>query len=68
MSATHNITASIVTKLTEVDIGFASASAANPGGSGDRAALLEGDELVEVVEIGEHLNKQNHQAALNNPD
>jgi hypothetical protein len=30
-------------------------SATNPGLSSDRAALLEGDELVEVVEIGEHL-------------
>ena len=40
--------------LTEVDVGLASASAADPGGSCDGAALLERDELVEVVEIGEH--------------
>ncbi len=65
MSETHNITASVVTKLTEVDIGFASASAANPGGSGDGAALLEGDELVEVVEIGEHLNKRYNEINVN---
>ncbi len=58
----------VLSKLTKVDIGFAGASAANPGGSEDRAALLEGDELVEVVEIGEHHNKQNHEAASNNPD
>ncbi len=41
--------------LTEVDVGLAGASAARPGGSGDGAALLERDELVEVVEIGEHI-------------
>jgi hypothetical protein len=41
--------------LTEVDVGLAGASSADPGGSSDGAALLERDELVEVVEIGEHL-------------
>jgi hypothetical protein len=44
--------------LTEVDVGLAGAGTANPGGSGDGAALLKGDELVEVVEIGEHLSSQ----------
>ena len=39
----------------EVDVGLAGVRAANPGGGSNGAALLEGDELVEVVEIGEHL-------------
>jgi hypothetical protein len=43
---------------TEVDIGLASMSAANPRFSGDGTALLEGDELVKVVEVGEHLKNQ----------
>ncbi len=42
---------------TEVDVGLASGGAGNGGHGGDRAALLEGDEVVEVVEIGEHLDK-----------
>ncbi len=43
--------------LTEVDIGFTSMSASDPGDCRNRAALLEGDELVEVVEVGEHLKE-----------
>ncbi len=42
----------------EVDVGLAGVGAANPGGSSDGAALLEGDELVEVVKIGEHFKWQ----------
>jgi hypothetical protein len=45
-------------KHTEVDVGLASVSAANPRSSGNRAALLEGDELVKVVEVGEHLKNK----------
>ena len=40
---------------TEVDVGVGGLGAANPGVAGDGAALVEGHELVEVVEIGEHL-------------
>jgi hypothetical protein len=40
---------------TKVDIGLASMSATNPGFSGNGTALLERDELMEVMEIGEHL-------------
>ncbi len=41
--------------LTKVDVGLAGASTADPRGSGDGTALFERDELMEVVEIGEHL-------------
>jgi hypothetical protein len=43
---------------TEVDVSLASSGAGSGGHGGDRAALLEGDEVVEVVEIGEHLTRQ----------
>ena len=43
--------------LTEVDVGIGGMGAANPRGASDGAALVEGDELVEVVEISEHLSK-----------
>ena len=43
--------------LTEVDVGVGRSGAGHSGGAGDGAALVEGDELVEVVEIGEHLRK-----------
>ncbi len=42
---------------TEVDVSLAGMSASNPGISGNGTALLEGNELVEVVEIGEHLQQ-----------
>ena len=41
--------------LTEVDRGSARLSASREGHSRNAAALVEGDKLVEVVEIGEHL-------------
>ena len=53
--------------LTKVDVGLAGASAADPGGSGDGAALLERDELVEMVEIGEHLSEKDDQHTLTIP-
>ena len=37
--------------------------AAGEGDSGDAAALVEGDELVEVVEIGEHLKIESQSAS-----
>jgi hypothetical protein len=43
-------------RRTEVDVGIGGVGAANPGVAGDGAALVEGHELVEVVEIGEHLH------------
>jgi hypothetical protein len=44
---------------TEVDVGIGGVGAANPGVASDGAALVEGHELVEVVEIGEHLKIKN---------
>jgi hypothetical protein len=48
----------LTTILTEVDVSLASVGAANKGGGSHGAALVEGHELVEVVEIGEHLQKK----------
>ena len=45
-------------QLTEVNVGLAGVGAADPRGGSDRATLVEGDELVEVVEIGEHLLRE----------
>ena len=45
--------------LTEVDVGIGGVGAANPGVAGHGAALVEGHELVQVVEIGEHLHHNN---------
>ena len=42
-------------QYTEVDVGVGGVGAANPRGAGHGAALVEGNELVEVVEVGEHL-------------
>ena len=42
-------------QITEVDGGRARDGAAGEGGSRNVAALIKGNELVEVVEIGEHL-------------
>ncbi len=41
----------------EVNVRFASVGSANLRGGSDGSALLEGDELVEVVNIGEHLRR-----------
>ena len=41
--------------LTEVNVSLAGIGSTNPRSGGDGSALLEGDELVEVVKIGEHL-------------
>ena len=41
--------------LTEIDVGVGRGGAGRGGRAGDGATLVEGDELVEVVEIGEHL-------------
>ena len=57
----------MVGSLTKVDVGLAGASAADPGGSGDGAALLERHELVEVVEIGEHLSENDNQRSDHPP-
>ncbi len=43
--------------LTEEDAGSARLSATREGDGSNAAALIEGDELVKVVEIGEHLPK-----------
>ena len=43
-------------ECTEVDVGIGRVGAANPGIASHGAALVKGNELVEVVEIGEHLN------------
>ena len=51
---------------TEVDVGIGGVGAANPRGTGDGAALVEGDELVEVVEISEHLRNYSSQTADTN--
>ena len=40
---------------TEVDVGLSGVGATNPRGSSHRASLVEGDELVKVVHVGEHL-------------
>ncbi len=42
-------------ELTEIGVRNSRSSAASGGNGGNRAALLEGHELVEVVNIGEHL-------------
>jgi hypothetical protein len=44
-------------KLTEVDGGSARLGATRERNSRNAAALVEGDKLVEVVEIGEHLRE-----------
>jgi hypothetical protein len=41
----------------EVDVGRACSCSTNPGGGSYGSALLEGDELLEVVKIGEHLRQ-----------
>ena len=63
----HEATRDRVGSLTKVDVGLAGASAADPGGSSDGAALLERDELVEVVEIGEHLSENDNQRSDHSP-
>jgi hypothetical protein len=42
-------------KLTEVDVSIGGVGAADPGVAGHGAALVERHELVQVVEVGEHL-------------
>jgi hypothetical protein len=49
---------------TEVDVGIGGVGATNPGGAGNGAALVEGHELVEVVEIGEHLRNRPKQVQI----
>lgn len=42
---------------TEVNVGLAGMGAADPRGCSDRTALVEGNELVQVVEVGKHLQR-----------
>lgn len=66
--ALANVVSSDVSSA-EVDISLASVGAADPGGGSHRAALLEGDELVEVVEIREHLeDKKRKKTSVHKPD
>ena len=42
-------------KHTEINVSLASVSAADPRLGSDRAALLQGDEVVKMVKVREHL-------------